>query len=69
MFRRDPASPFPFAINQNGLIAGFADDTTGYTYAVRWPAYTSTPEIIPRAFNAVGVNNLGQVVGQAYFPR
>lgn len=62
-------SAVPLAINQNGLIVGYSEDATNTTYAVRWPSYISRPEIIPGAGNALGVNSLGQVVGQAYFPQ
>ncbi|MEO6872720.1 MAG: hypothetical protein ABI233_10940 [Chthoniobacterales bacterium] len=57
------------AINQNGLMVGYADDANRDDHAVRWMSYTSVPEIIPGADNALGVNNLGQVVGAAYFPK
>jgi len=58
------------AINQNGVIAGSAQDTTEASHAVRWLTPTSTPEVFStEAGNALGINNLGQIVGQAYFPQ
>ena len=58
------------AINQNGVIAGYAEDTTNTTHAVRWLTPKSVPEVFsPRQGNALGINNLGQIVGHAYFPQ
>lgn len=50
------------AINQSGVIVGFAEDTTNHTYGVRWLTPTSVPEVLPMD-NALGINNLGQIVG------
>ena len=59
----------PHAINQNGVIVGYAEDTTNTTYAVRWLTPKSVPEVFStEAGNALGINNLGQIVGFAYFP-
>ena len=59
----------PHAINQNGVIVGYAEDTTNTTYAVRWLTPKSAPEVFStEAGNALGINNLGQIVGFAYFP-
>jgi probable HAF family extracellular repeat protein len=56
------------AINQSGVIVGYAEDTTN-TYAVRWLTPTSVPEVFSTAAgNALGINNLGQIVGFGYFP-
>ena len=58
------------AINQNGVIAGSAEDTTNTRHAVRWLTPTSAPEVFSsEAGNALGINNLGQIVGQASFPQ
>ena len=35
------------AMNQNGVIAGTAGDTTNTTHAVRWLTPTSVPEFSP----------------------
>ena len=57
------------AINQSGVIVGYAEDTTNATYAVRWLTPTSRPEVFSTAAgNALGINNLGQIVGFGYFP-
>ncbi len=56
------------AINQSGVIVGYADDTAKIQHAVRWLTPTSVPEVFAtEALNAFGINNLGQIVGQAYF--
>ena len=56
------------AINQSGVIAGYAEDATNATYAVRWLTPTSRPEVFSTAAgNALGINNLGQIVGFGYF--
>jgi probable HAF family extracellular repeat protein len=58
------------AINQSGVIVGYAEDTTNTTHAVMWATPTSVPEVFSTAAgNALGINNLGQIVGQAYFPQ
>ncbi len=58
------------AINGNGVIVGFASDTTDATHAVMWATSTSAPVIFSTAAgNALGINNLGQIVGQGYFPQ
>jgi probable HAF family extracellular repeat protein len=60
----------PNAINQNGVIVGYAEDTTNTTHAVMWPSPTSVPVIFSTAAgNALGINNIGQIVGQGYFPQ
>ena len=57
------------AINQSGVIVGYAEDATNSTYAVRWLTPTSAPEVFSTsAGNALGINNLGQIVGFGYFP-
>ncbi len=57
------------AINQGGEIVGYATDITGTTHAVRWLSATSAPEVFsPSAVLALGINNLGQIVGEGYFP-
>jgi probable HAF family extracellular repeat protein len=62
-------SAIPSAINQNGVIVGAAEDTTNTTHGVMWPTPTSVPVIFsPAAGSALGINSLGQIVGQAYFP-
>ncbi len=56
------------AINQNGVIVGFSEDAANTTHAVRWLTPTSVPEVFSTsAGNALGINNLGQIVGQGYF--
>jgi len=57
------------AIKQRGVIVGYAEDTTNTAHAVMWATPTSAPEVFSTAAgNALGTNNLGQIVGQAYFP-
>src|SRR5262249_49824587 len=51
------------AINQSGVIVGYADDTTNTIHAVRWLNPESVPEVIPGMSNALGINNLGQIAG------
>jgi probable HAF family extracellular repeat protein len=52
------------AINQSGVIVGYADDATDTIHAVRWLTPTSVPEVFaPEMSNALGINNLGQIVG------
>jgi hypothetical protein len=48
-------SAVPHAINQNGVIVGYADDTTNTTYGVMWATYMRTPEVIPGTSNALGL--------------
>jgi probable HAF family extracellular repeat protein len=56
------------AMNQGGVIVGFADDAAGIQHAVRWLSPTSVPEVFStEALNAYGINNLGQIVGQTNF--
>jgi probable HAF family extracellular repeat protein len=52
------------AINQSGVIVGYADDSTNAIHAVRWLTPTSVPEVFaPEMSNALGINSLGQIVG------
>ncbi len=51
------------AINQDGVIVGYAEDSTGTPYALRWLTPTSAPEVVSGMINAKGINNLGQIAG------
>lgn len=51
------------AINQSGVIAGYAEDSASVPHGVRWLTPTSAPEVIQGMTNAKGINNLGQIVG------
>jgi uncharacterized membrane protein len=55
------------AINQQGVIAGSSYDSTDLDHAVIWSSPTVAPQDLGLGA-AHGLNNVGQVVGEAYFP-
>lgn len=55
---------YAVAINQQGIIVGASLDTTGIQHAVMWATPSSVPAVLPLSA-ARGINNLGQVVGEA----
>ena len=62
-------STYANAINQQGVIVGASNDSTGQLHGVMWPTPSSTPvdlaTIDPALSSAIprGINNLGQIVG------
>jgi uncharacterized membrane protein len=57
-------STYALAINQQGVIVGFSNDSTSTNYAVMWATFSSQPTVLPLS-GAYGLNNVGQVVGYA----
>ena len=55
---------YALALNQQGVIVGFARDAADEQHAVMWPTPSSVPTVLPLAA-ARGINNLGVVVGEA----
>jgi len=55
---------YALGINQQGVIVGFCRDTADDQHAVMWLTPSSTPTVLPLSA-ARGINNLGQVAGEA----
>jgi probable HAF family extracellular repeat protein len=60
------------AINNNGVVVGEASDSTGSGHAARWQissggavAGTLLPSLSGRGYNAIAVNNNGQILGDS----
>jgi len=56
---------YALAINQPGVIVGNSSDTTHAPVGVMWATPSSVPVALPLD-EAIGLNNVGQVVGEAF---